>query len=297
MRRPSLDDLGSFLAIAEHRSFRRAARELEVTPSALSHAMRGLERRLGTRLLNRTTRSVGLTEAGEQLVRRLRPALGEIDDALGQVREADGALTGRIRITTPDYGALLLVGADMVGFADLHPGVEVELVVDTALVDLAAEGFDAGVRFRDQLPPDMVAVPVAPPSAFAVVAAPAYLARHPAPETPAELTGHRCIRQRLASGAVFRWEFVGQGRAVRVEPRGPLTSNSIGVIVAAALAGAGVGYVPAHHVREHVAAGRLVELLADQVPSIDGHCLYYPPTRHPTRAFAAFVRHVRGACG
>ena len=294
MRRPSLDDLTAFLIIAEHRSFRQAARLHGVSPSALSHSMRGLEQRLGTRLRNPTTRSVGLTEVGERLAERLGPALGTLDDALGQAREADGALSGRIRITAPEYGALLLVGA-LASFQALHPGIEVELAVEAALTDLVADGFDAGVRFRDQVPPDMVAVPIAPSSAFAVVAAPAYLAGSPAPATPAELPGHRCIRQRLASGAIFHWDFNNSGRPVRIEPRGSLTSNSLAAIVAAAVQGAGVCYVPVHHVQVHIAARRLVRLLTEFSPVLDGHCLYYAPTRYPTRAFAAFLEHVRAS--
>ncbi|XYD11825.1 LysR family transcriptional regulator (plasmid) [Methylobacterium sp. NMS12] len=202
MRQPHLNDLAAFLAIAETQSFRRAAFALQVSHSALSRAMRTLEARLGVRLLNRTTRSVAPTEAGERFAARLRPALVDVDDAIAELRDLGDELAGRIRITTMEYGATLLIERGLIAFQVRHPGVEIELVVDAALVDLVAAGFDAGVRLRDQVPPDMAAIPIAPASTLAAAAAPAYLARHPAPARPADLLGHRCIRQRLASGAI-----------------------------------------------------------------------------------------------
>jgi DNA-binding transcriptional LysR family regulator len=295
MRQPVLNDLAAFLMIAQHGSFRRAATALQLSPSALSHMMRTLEDRLGVRLLNRTTRSVALTEAGMRLATRLRPALAEVDSAIAEMRDEGEQLRGRIRITTMRHGALLLLERGLIDFHDRHPQVEIELTVDTALVDLVAAGFDAGVRFRDQVPPDMAVIPIAAPTSLVAAAAPGYLARHPKPVRPADLANHRCLRQKLANGTIYRWEFEDAGRVTAIDPPGSLTTNSIDAIVAAAADGAGICYVPAHHVAKLIEAGALVPLLRTYSPSFEGHCLYYPPTRHPTRAFAAFIKHLRHA--
>ncbi len=292
MRRSSLNELSIFLAVAEHRSFRRAAAELQVSPSALSHALRGLEQRLGVRLLNRTTRSVALTDAGARLAARLSPAFAIVDDALAEARDEADELGGRIRITTMEHGAQVLMG-DVVAFQRLHQGVEFELVVDVALIDLVADGFDAGVRLREQVPPDMVALPMGPPTSFIAAASPDYLALHGEPLTPSDLLAHRCIRQRLSSGAIYRWEMEADRREIVINPQGMLATNSFTAIVAAAIAGAGVCFVPEHHVRSHIEAGRLTRILKTFSPSFDGLCLYYPPYRQQTRAFAAFLEHLR----
>ncbi|WP_044560457.1 LysR family transcriptional regulator [Azospirillum sp. B4] len=294
--RPRLDDLAIFLAIAEQGSFRRAAALLDLSPSALSHAMRALETRLGARLLNRTTRSVGLTDAGARLAERLRPALFSVDSAIAELRDETGQLSGCIRITTTEHGAVLLLDRGIAEFQERHPLVEIELAVDAALVDLTTGGFDAGVRFRDDVPLDMVAIPISPHAALAAVAAPAYLAAHPLPERPADLMQHRCIRQRFANGRVYRWEFEDEGRVVTIEPHGMLVSNSLPAIVAATVRGAGICYVPMHHVAAQLASGQLVRLLEDYSLTFDGPCFYYLPSRHPTRAFTAFVDHLRNTC-
>lgn len=293
MRQPALDDLKAFLAIAEHRSFRRAARALDVSPSALSHTMRTLEARLATRLLNRTTRTVSLTEAGAHLAQRLHPAIASIADALGEVQEASEHLTGRIRITAPEYGAQILVQEVIGGFQALHPDVEIELVIDPALADLVADGFDAGIRFRDQVPADMVAVPISPPSVMVAVASPGYLRAHAAPASPADLLEHRCIRQRMASGAVYRWEFEERGHPVLIDPLGMLTLNTSALVASAALQGLGIAFVLSHVVQDHCRSGRLIQLLAGHSPPFEGQCFYYAAARHPTRAFASFVDHLR----
>lgn len=294
--RPLLDDLAIFLAIAEHGSFRRAAVLLDLSPSALSHAMRALESRLGARLLNRTTRSVGLTEAGARLAERLRPALSSVESAIAELRDDADELSGQIRITAVEYGAVLLLARGLTEFQARHPLVQVELVIDAALVDLAAGGFDAGVRFRDDVAPDMVAIPISPRSSLVAAAAPGYLANHPTPRLPTDLLAHRCLRQRFANGRIYRWEFEDGGRPVTIDPPGTLTSNSLTAIVAASVRGAGVCYVPIHHVAAQIASGQLVRLLEEYSPTFDGHCFYYPPSRHPTRAFSAFVEHLRSAC-
>lgn len=293
MRQPSLNDLSAFLAIAERGSFRQAARQLGVSPSALSHSLRALEDRLGARLLNRTTRSVALTEAGNCLAERLRPAMAGMADALSAVADNGEHLKGRIRISTGEYGAKLLVGGAIAEFRQRHPGVEFELIVDNALVDIVADGFDAGVRFHEQVPPDMIAVPITAPARMVAFASPSYLARRGTPTTPAHLLGHECIRQRLLSGAIYRWEFEDAGRSLLVEPRSSITLNSIAVIIQAALAGLGVGFVPSHHMAKQFEDERLIPLLQDYSPKFDGQSFYYPSLRHPTRAFRAFVDQVR----
>ncbi|MFL9924466.1 LysR family transcriptional regulator [Herbaspirillum lusitanum] len=293
LMRPFLDDLTIFLAIAEHGSFRRAAVLLDLSPSALSHAMRALESRLGTRLLNRTTRSVGLTEAGARLAERLRPALNSVENAIAELRDDADQLSGQIRITAAEYGAVLLLERGLSEFQARHLLVQVELVIDSALVDLAAGGFDAGVRFRDDVPPDMVAIPISKKSSLVAAAAPAYLANHPPPRLPADLLQHRCIRQRFANGRIYRWDFEDRGRSITIDPPGTLTSNSLATIVAAAVRGAGICYVPIHHVAAKIESGQLVRLLEEYSPTFDGHCFYYLPSRHPTRAFSAFIEHLR----
>ena len=297
MRQPSIDDLTAFLAIAEHRSFRRAAPALGVSPSALSHAMRTLEDRVGVRLLNRTTRTVALTESGARLVERLRPAMASIRDALGEAAEGGEVLRGRIGINTIEYGALLLLRSVVGSFSERHPQVSIEITVDHALVDLVCSGFDAGVRFQDQVPLEMVAVPIAPPAAMVAFASPAYLEGRPVPADPSDLMGHRCIRRRLGNGAILRWRFEHAGRAIVVDPPGFLTLDSPGTIITAALCGVGIGFAPSHHVDEHFGSGRLVQLLGGFCPRFPGHCFYYPAARHPTRAFAAFVEHLRAHLG
>lgn len=296
MQRSSFNELSVFLAVAEHRSFRRAAAELEVSPSALSHALRVLEQRLGVRLLNRTTRSVALTDAGARLAARLSPAFAIVDDALAEARDEADELGGRIRITTMEHGAQTLM-SDVVAFQRLHQRVEFELVVDVALVDLAADGFNAGVRLREQVPPDMVALPIGPVTSFTAAAAPDYLALYGEPLTPSDLLAHRCIRQRLSSGTIYRWEMETDGREVVIDPPGTLATNSFPAIVAAAVAGAGVCFVPEHHVRSHIEAGRLIRILEAFSPSFDGLCLFYPLYRQQTRAFAALLEHLRRRTG
>lgn len=291
--RTSLSELEAFLIVAEQGGFRRAAAMLHVSPSAISHAMQSLESRLGVRLLNRTTRSVALTEAGARFADRLRPALTDVDQAVAELRDESREVLGKIRITTMEHGAKLLIDRDIVGFMARYPKVEIELVVDVALTDLVAAGFDAGVRLREQVPADMIAVQLQMRTSFVAAASPAYLETHPAPRHPSELLQHRCIRQRLASGDVYRWEFEDGKRPLTIDPPGMLTLNNQNAIIAAALAGAGICYVPAGLIEKHVRRAELKCVLADFTPEFDGLCLYYPPSRIATRAFAALVEHLR----
>lgn len=293
MRRAGLTDLTAFLAVAEHRSFRRAAAALAVSPSALSHALRGLEERVGVRLLHRTTRSVGLTEPGRRLLDRVAPAMRTIDEALVEVGEAGERLSGRIRINAMEGGALALLAPAVVHFVEHHPSVEIEIATDVALVDIVAAGFDAGVRLREAVPQDMVAVPIGPSSAFAAVASPGYFAQRPKPTMPADLLAHRCIRFRLASGALFRWDFEKRGLPALVDVPGSLTVDNLTVATEAALQGAGIAWIPWARAVDHVANGRLVRVLEDWSPTFPGLCLYYPGRRHLPKAFTAFVERIR----
>lgn len=293
MKQPTLNDLTAFLLIAEHLNFRRAASTLGVTPSALSHTIRILERRVGTQLLLRTTRNVALTEAGARLADRLRPSVAGIAQALGELADSGDTLSGRIAITTSEYGGRLIAEGAVASFRTANPKVSFEISVDHALTDLIASGCDAGIRLREQVPPDMVALAIGPPVTMVACASHGYLRERPAPKTPDDLIGHECIRQRLSSGAVYRWEFEHNGKAIVVEPRGSLTCNNHVNIVATALTGQGIAFVPNHYVDLHLASGALAQVLGDYSPPFDGLCLYYPISRHPTKTFSAFVAHVR----
>ncbi|AMP39322.1 LysR family transcriptional regulator [Ralstonia solanacearum] len=293
MLRAGLSELTAFIAIAEQRTFRAAAGVLGVSPSALSHAMRNLEARLGVRLLNRTTRSVALTEAGEQLLRRVRPAVADLEDAVNEVASERNRPSGSIRISASENAARPLVRHVLPDFLAAYPDIHVECVVDTRLVDIVADGFDAGIRLLEDVPRDMIAVRFGPDMRFVAVASPAYLSRHAPPEMPHDLTQHRCIRFRFESGALYRWDLERRGTAASINVDGPLTLGNLNLMVEAALAGIGIAWVPENLVAEPVAAGRLVHLLPEWSPSLSGLCLYYPANRHPPTALRLFAQAVR----
>ncbi|AXV83366.1 LysR family transcriptional regulator [Ralstonia solanacearum] len=293
MLRAGLSELTAFIAIAEQRTFRAAAGVLGVSPSALSHAMRNLEARLGVRLLNRTTRSVALTEAGEQLLRRVRPAVADLEDAVNEVASERNRPSGSIRISASENAARPLVRHVLPDFLAAYPDIHVECVVDTRLVDIVADGFDAGIRLLEDVPRDMIAVRFGPDMRFVAVASPAYLSRHAPPERPHDLTQHRCIRFRFESGALYRWDLERRGTAASVNVDGPLTLGNLNLMVEAALAGIGIAWVPENLVAEPVADGRLVHLLPEWSPSLSGLCLYYPANRHPPTALRLFAQAVR----
>ena len=239
--RGSLDDLAAFAAVARALSFTRAAAELRLSTSALSHTIKGLEARLGLRLLQRNSRSVSVTAAGEQLLRSLGPALSEIDSAIEQLGRERDLVSGSVRLTATRHAFETVIRPVLVGFLEAHPQVQVELVVDYQLRDIIAERLDAGIRIGEKLQKDMIAVGVGPELRMAVVASPAYLAVHPAPQTPQDLTLHRCINQRmLASGQTYDWEFERNGRALDIKVAGPLIYNEPELMVEAALDGLGV---------------------------------------------------------
>ncbi|SMF16480.1 transcriptional regulator, LysR family [Tistlia consotensis] len=295
MQRAGLFELNAVVAVAARRSFRAAAAELGMSPSALSHAVAALERRLGVRLFNRTTRSVALSEAGEQFLARVGPALREIAEAMEAVEHYRDRPAGTLRINASEGAARQILEPVVLPFLERYPEMSVDLVTEGRLVDIVAEGFDAGIRIAEAVPRDMIAVPCGPPQRFVVVAAPGYLARRGRPETPGDLVGHACIRGRLPSGAPLRWEFARHGEPLAVEVSGPLTLGGSDLIVEAALNGAGLAYVSEWAAARELAAGRLVRLLDDWAPAFPGLSLYYPGHRLVPAGLKAFVALVREA--
>ena len=293
MDRLDLHALDSFAAVARHRNFRRAAIERGVSASTLSQALRDLETRMGVRLLNRTTRSVALTEAGAALLNRLGPALAEIGEAVGEARSAQAEPSGPLRINAPEPAVHLVLTPLISEFLLQHPAVRVELIAETSFVDIVAAGFDAGVRWGESLAQDMVAVSLGPPQRYALVAAPALVARVGAPQHPRDLLDLPCLRNRYPSGAIPAWEFDKAGETVRVSPSGPLVANSITLLMRAALDGLGFLLIFEDYCEPHLASGKLMEVLPDWSETFPGPFLYYPSRRtlpSPLRAFVDFVQ-------
>ncbi|MCY0386765.1 LysR family transcriptional regulator [Robbsia sp. Bb-Pol-6] len=293
MVKPTLVDLTAFSTIATHRSFRVAADVLGVSPSSLSHAMRGLERGLGVRLLHRTTRSVSPTEAGEQLLARIRPVLGDLDAALDAVADARGQPSGTLRINGSESAIRLLLHTVVPRYLARYPEMSLDLVAEGRLVDIVEQGFDAGVRLGESLSPDMVAIPLGPDLRFLAVAAPGYLAGRKPIVTPDDLRAHHCIRQRLPSGKRYRWEFGKHGQEVTIDVPGVLTLDNSALLVEAAAAGMGIAYVPEGVARAWLDEGRLVSVLDTWCPMIPGLFLYYPGHRHVPAGLRAFIDEIR----
>jgi DNA-binding transcriptional LysR family regulator len=296
MRRPTLVELEAVSAVARAGGFRGAGKELGLSASALSHAVSSLERRLGVRLFQRSTRSVTLTEEGETLVGRLQPMLRELESALDDVQQTGSQPRGTLRLVAPRGPAELTLMPLVLALRQRHPGVRVELVSDARLVDIVAEGFDAGLRYAGSVPRDMVAVPCGPDLRIAVVATRRYFARHPAPDHPRELAGHDCIRYRKESGIVRRWPFRVQGREVAFEVDGSLVVDDEAFLLRAALDGAGLSYLSEAAAAPHLAAGRLVRVLERFSPRFEAMQLFYPGgqrVRAPLQAFVALVRERR----
>ncbi|NYZ12731.1 LysR family transcriptional regulator [Azospirillum sp. RWY-5-1] len=287
-----LRDLSAFAAVARHRNFRRAALEQRVSVSTLSERVRALEERLGLRLLNRTTRSVAPTEAGQRLLDRLAPALREVVEAVAQVRGAADDPSGRLRINAPPPAAQLVLAPLVAGFLERFPRVTLEVVTDSALIDIVAEGFDAGVRYEEHLAQDMIAVPLGPPERYVIVASPALLAAHGVPRTPEDLRDRPCLTTRFRSGRQLPWEFEKDGQTLRIQPEARLSSTLTALLIQAAIDGAGFFLAFEGHVRDVVADGRLVTVLDDWCPPFPGPFLYYPSRRQPPPALAAFVAYV-----
>lgn len=294
MQREDLVDLNAFLAVAEERSFTRAAARLGTSQSALSHTIRRLEARVGVRLLTRTTRNVAPTQAGERLLGTLRPALESIGSELTALAELRSRPAGTIRITTAEHAARSVIWPALERLLPDHPDIHVELSIDSSFTDIVAGRFDAGVRLGEALAKDMVAVRIAPDLRMAVVGAPAYFAAHPIPRTPQDLAEHNCINLRLlSSGALYAWELERDGREIRVRVEGQLAFDNIAMIVRAATAGFGLGFVMEDQVAAEIADGRLVRVLEDWCPAFAGYHLYFPSRRQPSAAFAVLVEALR----
>jgi DNA-binding transcriptional LysR family regulator len=293
MARVHSSDLAGFLAIAKHRSFKAASVELGVTPSALSHALRGVEERLGLRLLNRTTRSVALTEAGERLFARISPAFRDIDDALEDLNSFRGKPAGTLRINSARQSARLVLIPLITKFLKAYPDIRVDLATNDALVDVVSAGFDAGVRFGETIAADMIAVPIGPRHRFAVVGSPGYFKIHKPPVTPHDLRNLPCIRYRFSSGAMYRWEFERGGVELDIEVDGPLTLGDQDLMLDAAFDGAGLAYVFEAQAEKLIAKRKLVRVLADWCPAYPGFFLYYPSRRQVPAALRAFIDHSR----
>lgn len=294
MKKETAADLVAFLAVARERSFTRAAARLGVSQSALSQTMRGLESRLGVRLLTRTTRRVSVTEAGERLLRTVGPRFEEIDDELEAVTALRVTPAGAIRLTATENAAASVLWPTLARFLPKYPEIKVEIVIDYGLTDIVAQRFDAGVRPGETVASGMISVRIAPDMRMAVVGAPAYFAEHEPPKTPQDLTDHNCINLRLPThGGLYAWEFEKHGRAMNVRVDGQLVLGTATFMLMAARAGFGLAYLPEEEVRGDLESGRLIRALADWCPPFSGYHLYYPSRRQPTQAFALLVEALR----
>ena len=294
MRGNHLNDLVGFLAVANESSFTRAAAKLGVSQSALSHSIRDLEERLGVRLLTRTTRSVAPTQAGERLLHTLGPRFEEIDAELAALRELRDKPTGTIRITATEYAVDTLLWPKLAKFLAKYPDITVEISIDSALTDIVAQRFDAGVRSGEQVAKDMIAVRIGPDTSMAVVGSPSYFRKQPVPKRPQDLIAHNCINLRLPTqGGLYAWEFEKGARELKVRVEGQLVFNSTYQMLNAALAGFGLAYVPEDLAQPDLAKGRLKRVLTDWCPPFSGYHLYYPSRRQPAPAFALLVDALR----
>jgi DNA-binding transcriptional LysR family regulator len=294
MQRGNLDNLLAFLAVARERSFTRAAAQLGLSQSTLSHTIRELEERLGVRLLTRTTRSVSPTEAGERLLRNVGPRFEEIEAELDALSDLRDKPAGTIRITVGDHPYKTVLWPKLTRLLRDYPDIKVDIVIDNTLTDIAAERFDAGVRLGEQVAKDMIAVRIGPDVSFAVVGAKSYFAKRPPPMTPQELPSHTCINLRLPThGGVWAWDFERDGAELKVRVEGQIILNSIFQVLDAALDGFGLAYVPEDLAQPHLKNGRLIRVLDEWCPAWPGYHLYYPSRRQPSPAFALLVDALR----
>ncbi|MEO9786258.1 MAG: LysR family transcriptional regulator [Aurantimonas coralicida] len=288
------NELAAFAIVARERSFTRAAAQLGISQSALSQTIKGLEARLGMRLLTRTTRSVAPTEAGERLLQTVAPRFQEIDHELAALSVLRDKPAGTVRITAGEHPAVSILQPALARFLPEHPDIKIEIIVDYGLTDIVAEGFDAGVRMGEQIANDMIALKIGPEMRMAVVASPGYFAEHGVPRTPEDLTAHRCINTRLPTyGGLFPWGLEKDGREIKVRGEGQLIFNNLAMRLLSALDGLGVAYMPEDQVMPHVAAGRLVRVLEDWCPSFPGYHLYYPSRKYASPAFSVLVEALR----
>jgi DNA-binding transcriptional LysR family regulator len=293
VRKGALDGVEAFLSVARHRNFRKAAAELGVTPSAMSQAVRALEARAGAALFIRTTRSVGLTEAGERFLSRAKPAFEELVAASDAARNLGQRPAGLLRLTVPRGVVPVLLEPLIASFCQAYPEIQVEIAASEELIDLAAEGFDAGIRMGQFISADMVAVPLTPPLRLAIVGSPGYLARKGRPTRPDDLRQHACLRMRRSSGALAHWSFDDNGRPIEVAVSGPFIANDIPTMLGAAVEGLGLAQVPEPTTAGLVKAGKLVRVLEPFAPMTPGVFLYYPDRRQVLPKLRAFIDHVK----
>jgi DNA-binding transcriptional LysR family regulator len=293
VRQGALDGVEAFLSVAQHRSFRRAAAELGVTPSAISQAVRAIEARVGAALFIRTTRSVGLTEAGERFLLRAKPAFEELVAASADARHLGQRPAGLLRLTMPRAVVPMLMEPLIASFCQAYPEIEVEVAGSPNLVDIAAEGFDAGIRLGQFIEADMIAVRLTPPFRFTVVGSPDYLRRRQRPESIDDLRRHACVRLRRSNGAITPWSFVNGNQTVEAIVSGPLIANDIPTMLGAAIGGLGLAQVPEPVARDAVQAGTLLHVLESFAPTAPGMFVYYPGSRQMLPKLRAFVDHVK----
>ncbi|MCA6924734.1 LysR family transcriptional regulator [Pectobacterium versatile] len=294
MSRFNLNDISAFLVIARERSFTRAAAKLGVSPSALSHAMKLMEEKLGVRLLTRTTRSVTPTEAGERLLESFGPMIEKMEKELALISELREKPAGNIRITCDEYAIYMFMLPKLSMFLKTYPDITIEISIDYGLRDIVSERYDAGVRLGGTLAKDMIAVPLTPEVRSVVVATPEYLAQQGVPQTPHDLTLHRCINLRLPTyGGLYAWEFEKEGRKFSVRVEGQLVFNSIIPMLETVKSSLGVAYLPEQMVQDDIRTGELVEVLSDWTPPYDGYYLYYPSRLHSSPAFTLFLDAIR----
>jgi DNA-binding transcriptional LysR family regulator len=293
VRQGALDGVEAFLSVAQHRNFRKAAAELGVTPSAISQAVRALEARVGAALFIRTTRSVGLTEAGERFISRAKPAFEELVTAAAAARELGQRPVGLLRLSVPRAVVPILLEPLIASFCQAYPEIELEIAASEELVDLAAEGFDAGIRLGQFIAADMVAVRLTPPFPFVVVGSPDYLARHGRPERVDELRHHACLRMRRSNGSIAPWSFVDGNRTVEAIVLGPLIAHDYPALLGAAIQGVGLAQVPGPVARAPIADGRLQALLTPFAVTTPGVFLYYPGRRQVLPKLRAFIEHIK----
>ncbi|WBU64280.1 LysR family transcriptional regulator [Paracoccus aerodenitrificans] len=287
-------DISSFLAVAQERSFTKAAARLGMTPSALSHAVRNLEDRLGIRLLNRTTRNVAPTEAGDQLIQSVGPLFEQIDIELGNLGDLRDRPGGKLRITCNDYVIETIFRPKLQGFLDQYPEIEVEFSIDYGFTDIIEDSFDAGVRLGDAVSKDMIAMRIGPDFRFLVVGAPSYFERHPRPEQPQDLTTLPCINLRsMTAGSFFPWAFEKEGKEINVRVEGQLAFNSVLPILQSAIDGAGLAYLPEDLAAPHLESGALIAVMEEWCAYGPGYHLYYPNRRLAARSFSVFRETMR----
>jgi len=291
--RDELSVLSAFLAVADERSFTKAAKRLNISTSGLSHAIRRLEEQIGVRLLTRTTRSVSPTDAGEQLLAQLRPALSDIRGVLTSLSGLQSTPVGRIRLLCPRLAAKTVVGPKLGQFARDYPAVELEITTDDSRVDLVAAGYDAGIQFGEYIAQDMVAVRVSPDLRPAIVAAPGYFASHPKPTAPRDVLEHHCIRFRHRGESVYKWEFDKGDESLAIAVNGSLLLDELDLVIQAALDGAGLAWVAEDRITDHLASGALVRVLEDWCPPFPGFFVYYPSRRQQPAALAALIEVLR----